>query len=91
MTPDLEQCKSAPPKDSAEISSPVAALTNGGPAKIQISSTTKTLLDLTEASSFATKARGPVDIKGIGIMETFWLLGRKSDRDMDDLDDIDYE
>ena len=65
--------------------------TNGGPAKIQISSTTKTLLDLTEASSFATKARGPVDIKGIGIMETFWLLGRKSDRDMDDLDDIDYE
>ena len=61
--------------------------TNGAPAKIQISSTTKTLLDLTEASSFATRARGPVDIKGIGIMETFWLLGRKSDNDFEDLEE----
>ena len=37
--------------------------TNGEPRRIQISSTTKTLLDLTEASSYVTKARGPIHIK----------------------------
>ena len=54
--------------------------TNGEPRKIQISSTTKTLLDLTEAGSFVTKARGPIHIKGKGFVETFWLLGRRFSR-----------
>ena len=51
--------------------------TNGEPRKIQISSTTKTLLDLTDAGSFVTKARGPIHIKGKGFVETHWLLGRR--------------
>ena len=51
--------------------------TNGEPRKIQISSTTKTLLDLTDAGSFVTKARGPIHIKGKGFVETYWLLGRR--------------
>ena len=54
--------------------------TNGEPRKIQISSTTKTLLDLTEAGTFVTKARGPIHIKGKGFIETFWLLGRRFNR-----------
>ena len=65
--------------------------TFGDPNKIQISSTTKTLLDLTEATNFATKARGPIEIKGIGIMETFWLLGRKTERDFEEFDEIEFE
>ena len=65
--------------------------TNGAPSKIQMSATTKTLLDLTEATNFATKARGPVDIKGIGIMETFWLLGRKSEVDFEEFDEIEFD
>ena len=54
--------------------------TNGEPRKIQISSTTKTLLDLTEAGTFVTKARGPIHIKGKGFIETFWLMGRRFNR-----------
>ena len=65
--------------------------TNGAPNKIQMSNTTKILLDLTEACNFATKARGNVDIKGIGIMETFWLLGRKSEADFDEFEEIEFE
>ena len=37
--------------------------TNGEPRRVQISATTKTLLDLTEAGSYVTKARGPIHIK----------------------------
>ena len=54
--------------------------TNGEPRKIHISSTTKTLLDLTEAGTFVTKARGPIHIKGKGFIETFWLMGRRFNR-----------
>ena len=55
--------------------------TNGEPRRIQISGTTKTLLDLTEAGTFVTKARGPIHIKGKGFVETFWLLGRRFARE----------
>ena len=55
--------------------------TNGEPRRIQISSTTKTLLDLTEAGTFVTKSRGPIHIKGKGFVETYWLLGRRFGRD----------
>ena len=48
--------------------------TNGEPRRIQISATTKTLLDLTEASSYVTKARGPIHIKVFSV----FLTGRRS-------------
>lgn len=50
--------------------------TSGEAGKIQISSTTKTLLELTHVDGFQFKPRGNIDIKGLGSLETFWLLDR---------------
>lgn len=51
--------------------------TYGQPGRIQLSSTTATLLQLTQADGFVTKSRGSIEIKGKGLVETFWLLDRK--------------
>ncbi len=51
--------------------------TSGVAGRIQISGTTKTILELTQADAFLIKSRGDVDIKGKGCLETFWLLDRK--------------
>lgn len=52
--------------------------TFGDPGKIQISSTSKAVLELTSADGFVLKPRGLIDIKGVGPTETFWLLSRKA-------------
>ena len=47
--------------------------TNGEPMKIHLSPHTKIILD--KFKNFLTTPRGEVDIKGKGIMRTFWLDG----------------
>nr|XP_014290716.1 soluble guanylate cyclase 89Da-like [Halyomorpha halys] len=44
------------------------------PGKVQMSSKTKELLD---SDVFLTESRGIIEVKGKGLMETFWLLGFK--------------
>ncbi|KAL3861458.1 hypothetical protein ACJMK2_007492 [Sinanodonta woodiana] len=47
---------------------------NGQPLKIHISKVTKEMLDV--AGKYCISCRGLIEIKGKGIMETFWLEGR---------------
>lgn len=47
---------------------------HGEPGRIQITGPTRALL----GDAFVTTARGPVEIKGIGPMDTWWLDGRSS-------------
>lgn len=46
---------------------------NGKPLRIHISPQTKQELD--KYATFNIKFRGPVEMKGKGVIETFWLLG----------------
>ncbi|XP_046966342.1 atrial natriuretic peptide receptor 2-like [Vanessa cardui] len=46
----------------------------GEPMKIHISHTTKTALDI--IGNYMVESRGMVDVAGKGLMETFWLLGK---------------
>uniref|UniRef100_A0A1I7XI87 Guanylate cyclase domain-containing protein n=1 Tax=Heterorhabditis bacteriophora TaxID=37862 RepID=A0A1I7XI87_HETBA len=47
---------------------------NGKPGHIHLSSDANNLLKI--VGGFTTESRGEVIIKGKGVMETFWLLGR---------------
>ena len=46
----------------------------GSPMMIQMSYETKMMLDT--LGGFVSEPRGPVEVKGKGPMETYWLLGR---------------
>jgi len=50
---------------------------HGEPGRIQISASTKTLLELTQAEGFKIENRGTINVKGKGMVETFWLIDRK--------------
>jgi len=50
---------------------------HGEPGRIQISTNTKTLLELTESEGYTIKSRGTISIKGKGMVETYWLIDRK--------------
>ena len=43
------------------------------PGRIQVTAATRSLLK----DRFEFAPRGPVEIKGIGEIETFWLIGRR--------------
>jgi len=45
---------------------------HGEPGRIQVTAATKAVL----GDTFACAPRGPVEIKGIGVITTFWLVGR---------------
>ena len=45
---------------------------NGAPGRIQVTATSRALLEAT----YCFSPRGPVEIKGVGQMETWWLQGR---------------
>lgn len=42
------------------------------PGRIQVTAATKAVL----GDTFSFSPRGPIEIKGIGVIETFWLVGR---------------
>lgn len=46
---------------------------HGVPGRIQITSVTAQLLK----NRFTVTSRGPVEIKGVGVVETFWLTGQR--------------
>ncbi|KAK6051363.1 adenylate/guanylate cyclase catalytic domain protein [Cooperia oncophora] len=50
---------------------------NGKPGRIHLSSEAQQLL--MAVGGFEVESRGEVIIKGKGLMETFWLVGRRSD------------
>ncbi|XP_045516860.1 uncharacterized protein LOC123709512 [Pieris brassicae] len=50
----------------------------GEAMKIHISPTTKDALD--EIGNYIVQSRGLVDVQGKGVMETFWLLGKKDEK-----------
>ncbi|VDP14898.1 unnamed protein product [Heligmosomoides polygyrus] len=52
---------------------------NGKAAHIHLSPSAHALLTSTFPSQYVTDRRGEVIIKGKGVMETFWLLGRAGD------------
>ena len=48
--------------------------TTGEPMKIQITYETKMLLD--NLGGYTSEVRGQVEVKGKGLMDTYWLLGK---------------
>ncbi|EYC08307.1 hypothetical protein Y032_0066g3689 [Ancylostoma ceylanicum] len=55
---------------------------NGKPGKIHLTESSFKLLEEHYGDSYDTESRGDVIIKGKGVMETFWVHGRR-DRDWD--------
>lgn len=58
----------------------IPAVTNlknfkGSSWRIHLSQTTCDLLE--KAGSYCIEPRGPIEIKGKGLMNTYWLLGKK--------------
>jgi adenylate cyclase len=45
---------------------------HGEPGRIQVTAATKAVL----GDTFTFAPRGPVEINGIGVIKTFWLVGR---------------
>ncbi|KAF8360859.1 gcy-3, partial [Pristionchus pacificus] len=52
---------------------------NGKPGLIHMSSEANNLLVSAYAGQYTTQSRGDVIIKGKGVMETFWLMGRANE------------
>ncbi|XP_070198871.1 atrial natriuretic peptide receptor 2-like [Littorina saxatilis] len=48
----------------------------GQPLKIHLSETAKRILD--GSGNFITQYRGPVEMKGKGVQDTYWLIGEES-------------
>ena len=49
--------------------------TTGEPMKIQMTYETKMLLD--NLGGYVSEVRGQVEVKGKGLMDTYWLLSKK--------------
>jgi hypothetical protein len=50
---------------------------SGEPGRVQVSATTRDILQRT-GDAFVMKDRGEIEVKGIGMMRTYWLVGRQN-------------